>query len=114
MQTVIANQSGLPEHLIVLPAERWALWRCVGLRGAGFPVTGVLKLAASECARIADDLIRAEDKAEQAWEAALKALSREIVEAEPGRLDSLLRAMRQLKKGQPPLLLEDGEAKQQI
>jgi hypothetical protein len=112
--TVIASQSRLPEHLVALSGEQWALWRCVGLRGAGFPVIGVLKLAASECARIADDLIRAEEQAEQSWKVALDALSREMDEAEPGKLGSLERAMKQLKKGQPTQLLEDCDARQQI
>jgi hypothetical protein len=114
MQSKIANQSRLPEHLIALPDKQWALWRCVGLRGGGFPVIGVLKLAASECARISDRFISAEQKVEQAWEAALDALSSEIDKAEPGKRDSLRRAMRQLKKGKPPQLLEDCDASQQI
>src|ERR1700754_1251450 len=114
MQIEKANQLRLPEHLIALDAERWALWRCVGLRGAGFPVTGVLKLAVSECARIADDLIEAEDRAERAWEAAIQALSREIDSAATDQHSSLVRAMRLLKKGQTPQGLADGEARQNI
>src|ERR1044072_7050173 len=43
----------LPPHLISLDAD-WALWRCVALRGAGFPATSVLRLAAPECASAAD------------------------------------------------------------
>ena len=113
-ETVIANQSRLPEHLVAMPGEQWALWRCVGLRGAGFPVTGVLKLAASECARIADDFLRSEEEAEQSWEIALDALRREIEEAEPDKLRSLARAMKKLEKGLPPQLPENCDARPQI
>jgi Lantibiotic dehydratase, N terminus len=114
MSTTVVNPSPAPEHLIALPVERWALWKCVGLRGAGFPVAGVLKLADSKCARNADELIEAEAEAEQAWEAALEAVGRAIDGAGPGERERLVRAMRQLKKGQPPPRLEEGEAKQQV
>jgi hypothetical protein len=38
------------DHLIHFKGGRWALWRCVCLRGAGFPASDVLKLGSAECA----------------------------------------------------------------
>ena len=44
----------LPAHLFKLPGGDWAVWRWMALRGAGFPASEVLKLAAPECAAAAD------------------------------------------------------------
>jgi lantibiotic biosynthesis dehydratase-like protein len=43
-----------PQHLLELPGGEWALWRCVALRGAGFPADGVLNLRAPDAAQAAD------------------------------------------------------------
>src|SRR5689334_402846 len=51
------------QHLILIPKSDWALWRWIGLRGAGFPVGHVLNLAAPESAALADRLIQAADQA---------------------------------------------------
>src|SRR5215207_9915476 len=48
--------ASLPEQLIGLPGVRWALWRCVALRGAGFPASQVLRLSSPECGAAADIL----------------------------------------------------------
>ena len=47
------QEPSLSEHLVQLPGERWAMWRQVGLRGAGFPARLVLQLAVPECAATA-------------------------------------------------------------
>jgi hypothetical protein len=49
-------------HLVELPGGDWALWRTVGLRGAGFPVTGVLDLVVSGAATSADECISAGER----------------------------------------------------
>jgi len=54
--TTIKEASSSAAHLIGLPGCDWAVWRWVCLRSAGFPVDGVLKLAASP------DLISAVDE----------------------------------------------------
>src|SRR5205085_4220690 len=69
------GQSPLPDHLMRLPGEHWAMWRCAGLRGAGFPAADVLLLAAPDAAPAADRLLRAEDEARSAREAALAAVN---------------------------------------
>src|ERR1041384_8185264 len=61
-------------HLVRLPETRWALWRWVGLRGAGFPAAQVLKLGAPACAEAADELVAAEADAEEARAAAVAAM----------------------------------------
>src|SRR5215218_7999706 len=55
----------LPEHLIAVPREPWALWRWVCLRSAGFPVTQVLEVASAESAAAADNLLDAEERLER-------------------------------------------------
>jgi len=69
----IAPGAGLAErvlagHLEKLPGgkNRWALWKCVGLRGAGFAATNVLRLGSEDSGRAADELFAAEANAEQA------------------------------------------------
>jgi len=91
-------------HRISLPdgGDRWALWRCVCLRGAGFPVTDVLRLASPAAAAAADRLRAAEDEAERCRNTAREALSREIARAERSALDGLVKAIQQLKKEKPP------------
>ena len=56
----------LPEELIELPGGRWALWRCVGVRGTGFPISQVLRLSSPECGAAADRVAAAEESAKRA------------------------------------------------
>jgi lantibiotic biosynthesis dehydratase-like protein len=105
----------LPEHLVALANTEWALWRSVCLRGAGFPATGVLKLATPDCAAAADRVLEAEDAVERASAAALSAvnerldaLRREEQWEEKGRREPLVSALQAIKAGKPPRML-DGE-----
>jgi lantibiotic biosynthesis dehydratase-like protein len=95
----------LPDHLIPLPAEstcRWALWRTVCVRGAGFPAAGVLRLADADCAAAADRLNAAAAATEGLREAALTALRGELAAAGKDRLDVLVKAIRRVKRGKAP------------
>jgi hypothetical protein len=57
--------SELSEHLIGLPDAEFALWRCIGLRGAGFPAGEVLRLGAPQALiDAADELLRLERELE--------------------------------------------------
>jgi Lantibiotic dehydratase, C terminus./Lantibiotic dehydratase, N terminus. len=58
-EPVSADSANTPAHLIRLD-ETWALWRWVGLRGAGFPIAQLSKLAAPETAKAADAILEAE------------------------------------------------------
>src|SRR5579863_9667228 len=57
------EEAALPAYLVGLSDDEWAMWRCVCVRGAGFPVRQALELAVPECAASADRLIQAEDEA---------------------------------------------------
>jgi hypothetical protein len=45
----------------------WGIWRCVGLRAAGFPAATAAFLAQPESARAADALLRREDGLRRRW-----------------------------------------------
>ncbi len=109
VQPPVLETADQPEHLASLPGGRWALWRRVGLRGAGFPAAHVLGLASAECAAAADRLIQSEDHASQAQQAALDhvlaaidALRRDQRWDAVRRHDPLVRLFRLLKKGKLP------------
>jgi hypothetical protein len=63
-----------PDHLARLHGERWAVWRWVALRGAGFPVDPVLALADPVLAETADRTL--EDGAGTAFTPAFAAARR--------------------------------------
>lgn len=97
------------DHLIRLPGSRWALWRCVGLRGAGFPASLVLSLSLDSCSAAADSLICLEQQRDAARErasagvnSALDALKEEQAWDDKSRRDPLLKALRDLKGGKTP------------
>ncbi len=98
--------SSLPEHLIWLSGEHWALWNWVGLRGAGFPADQVLALADSPSAALADQLLTVEAESQQTQAEALDTV-RGALDAlrSSGQWDNLdqrnrlLGALRDLKKG---------------
>ena len=101
-----AEACNLPEHLIELPDTGWSIWRWFSLRGAGLPVSEVLKLATPDCAAAADRLLSLEDEANTAWQAALVALQRETDEADGEKRARLKKAMKHLKQGKAPRLAE--------
>jgi hypothetical protein len=74
----------------------------VCLRGAGFPISGVLRLAAPQAAAAADRLRAAEDLAEQRRQEAVQVMSAEIGRAERSALDGLVKAIHKVKKGRLP------------
>lgn len=64
-----------PAHLVRLKDEQWALWRCVCLRGAGFPAEQALALAAPVSADVADQILCAEQEVEHTRHNAIDALN---------------------------------------
>src|SRR6185295_19401882 len=96
-----AEACDLPEHLIQLPDTEWSIWRWFSLRGAGLPVSEVLKLATPDCAAAAERLLSLENEADLAWQAALFALRRERYEADGEKRTRLAKAMKHLTKGKP-------------
>jgi lantibiotic biosynthesis dehydratase-like protein len=105
------------DHLIPLTDGDWALWRWMGLRGAGFPASGVLKLASNECAHAADNLLTAQEGSNLARNRALDAVNAGLdsIKADgqwddKERRDPLLKAMRLLKMEKLPRPINDGSA----
>jgi len=98
----------LPEHLIALPGGDWNVWRCVGLRGAGFPAAQVLQLASVEASLAADRLLDLEERLKEARQLALKTVSQTLdtLKRDPERWQKdhqdLLTVARQLQKGRRP------------
>lgn len=96
-----------------MPASPWALWRWVGLRGAGFPAENVLALAAPQAVAAADALLAAEAEVERslalahtAVHAALDALRGAGAWEDASQREPLLKALRSLKKGKLPEALD--------
>ena len=94
------------EHLISLPGGNWKLWRCFGVRGAGFSSEQVLRLGDSQCAGAADVLLDAEKHAELLLDEALTALRSDLEAAGAQDREPLLRAIQKLKKGKLPKPLD--------
>jgi hypothetical protein len=104
-----ADSLSLPQHLVSLDGEQWALWRSACLRGAGFPARQVLELAAPECAALADQLLQAQAELEAARGAALDSVNRALDELSAAQSAestdqraALIKALRLLKKGKIP------------
>lgn len=92
----------LPEHLERLPGGDWCLWKWIGLRGAGFPASEVLKLAPPHCDTAADEVVQAEEDGEKAWRSALQAVDDELTLAGEQYSNLLEKAKRRLQKGKLP------------
>src|ERR1051325_6367792 len=111
-QLLQENPAKLPEHLLSLAPDAWALWRWAGLRGAGLPLAEALNLAQPECAAVADRVIRAENEAEQLWESALQALLEDYHNSPPDSRPAISKALKRLKKASVPDALPAGCAAQ--
>ncbi|HEY7414026.1 MAG TPA: lantibiotic dehydratase, partial [Ktedonobacteraceae bacterium] len=67
----------IPDHLIALQDSSWALWRWVGLRGAGFPLSRVLQLAPPGYADAVHQFFERKDEEEHRQQMLLQALLHE-------------------------------------
>lgn len=100
----MTSQETLPDHLVLLPGEtagRWALWRTLSVRGAGFPAADVLRLADADCAAAADRLIAVEQETERLRQVALEALRADRQAAGRDRPKVLIKAIRRVKQSLP-------------
>ncbi len=70
----ISQNKPLPDHVVALADQQWVMWRCVRLRGAGFPAALVSELATPSCASRADQILYLETELVQAGETATRAL----------------------------------------
>lgn len=101
-------RQALPPHLLPLPGGRWALWRCVGLRGSGFPMSELGKINTSLAARAADAVLACEADARRARSEAIAALRGRLESGAFGERAAAERALRRLQKGKAPAAA-DGE-----
>lgn len=106
----------LPPHLLGLPRSAWAIWRCVGLRGSGFPANEVLKLADADCAAAADKVLEAESDARRARSRAIESLRATLARGggTPCERAEIEKAIRRLQKDKLPQahnLSDDGAGK---
>jgi hypothetical protein len=63
----------LPNHLAALPGTEFSVWRCAGLRGAGFPAQEILRLAAPQALiHAVDEILRMERDSETLRQRALE------------------------------------------
>jgi hypothetical protein len=77
--TVIAEAPSATDHLITVPGSECAFWRCVCVRGAGFPAEGILKLAAApEIIAASDRVIQSHQKIVRAQQNALDQVNHEL------------------------------------
>lgn len=96
------TETELPAHLVKLPGKHWAVWRWIGLRGAGFPAGEVLKLGAPECADAADIVLDAEARFEDARMEAIDAIKEVVLQTTGDERSALEKALRRLQKSKLP------------
>lgn len=104
-EVIVQEPATEAEHLVSLPGERWALWRCFCVRGAGFPVSDVMQLGSEDCAEAADRVLAAEEEAERRREVAITAVRKSLESCEDGR-NRRLKLLARLKKGSAPSVIE--------
>jgi hypothetical protein len=103
--------AALPDHLVALEGERWAFWRSVCLRGAGFPARWVARVAASDAALAADRLTAAEAEVQRQLDELIATLRAEQSDtADKSARNRLSKALDKLRKGRLPDDLEGAES----
>ena len=105
------NQSTASEHRITLAGGEWSLWKWVVVRGAGFPSSQVLNLAAPSSTVALDELFHAEEQWLAVKTDALQLLSQELdnlrakgLWQDRDRRTPLMKALKLLSKGKVPEL----------
>ena len=108
----LAATQAAAAHLFRLPQPEWAVWRCVGLRGAGFPAEGVLQLSAPDAASAADRVLSVEARLQDRRTATVSLFDSELDRLKKeGRWEAaksyrlwLIYAMRLMRYGRPPVV----------
>jgi hypothetical protein len=130
MNSVTTQQAGLatdsadalPQHLVKIPGESWALWRWIFLRGAGFPFDLPQQLSApGETIAAAHAVLEAESAASLAQQnalaqvnAALDALREQNQWNDKSRRLPLLKARDRIRSGEAPKRLPEFDGLQII
>jgi hypothetical protein len=96
----------LPDHLIHIEGQPWALWRWFAVRGTGFPVGNVLDLAAPTFVSAVDQLLQLEDEIANIREQVLDSIREELdriserrTEEDRARVSRVLKALHRFKAG---------------
>src|SRR6185312_6007931 len=97
-----SGEPDLPSHLLALKGGRWALWRTLALRGAGFPAADVLKLADAACGAAADSVLEADAELERVRATILESLQRKLEHAKMPERRTLEKLKRRVKQGRLP------------
>src|SRR5437868_8699657 len=61
-------------HLYQVPATGWGFWRTVCVRGAGFPISDILRVSDADAAKAAEELLEASNARAATQQAATAAL----------------------------------------
>jgi Lantibiotic dehydratase, N terminus len=86
------------KHLVKVPGGEWSVWRWLGVRAAGFPISEVLSLASTECAEAADSLLEADEQAQLARQGLVLRLKQELKQAGAEERKRLSKAIERVKK----------------
>lgn len=100
------REAELASHLMPLKDRRWALWRTLAVRGAGFPAIDVLKLGDSTCGAAADRVLAAAAELQRMRSAILENLKSDLKLAGKPERRALEKTIRRIKQGQLPQLAE--------
>ena len=98
----ISKAENLSPHLIPLPGGEWSLWRWMGLRGAGFPVSEVLRFGAAECAAVREKILQAEAEVQPLQQEALRILNHEAKNISAEGKAGVEKAIRQIRSNKAP------------
>lgn len=100
------RDSGLAAHLMPLTDERWALWRTVAVRGAGFPAVDVLRLGDSACGAAADNVLDVEAELQRTRSILLEKVERDLQLAGVPERRALAKLKRRLAQSPLPELVK--------
>src|SRR5574341_1604831 len=68
-------------HLTRLPGTSWRVWRAALLRSAGFPIAGLDRFSALDCAAVADDFLAgraSEQRMAAAFDEAISSIAKAV------------------------------------
>ena len=78
LEAPVSESQDLAPHMIQLPGGEWPLWRLMGLRGTGFPISELLRFGAQECAALSEQILESEVEVALLRQEALHSLHREV------------------------------------
>ena len=101
VSTILSKAETLPDHLIRIEGQPWALWRWFAVRGTGFPVGNVLDLAAPAFVSIVDKLLQLEDEIANLRDRVLDSLREELDKTDRAHVARLLKTLPRRKPAGP-------------